>query len=443
MRELLLELYGAALRAADPRAVVRRELAERPLESRAPVHIFAIGKAAVGMAEAALATLRDSKTAIAGGVVVGPAGTTARHSTLRISQGDHPLPGAASARAADAVTEGVSVMPGDHQALVLLSGGASSLAASPVDGVTPDDIAALWTFLLDSGQPIGTMNAIRKRCLRWGAGRLAAALSPRPVTVLCISDVIGDDPGTIASGPCAPDPRRAREVLSLLESVAGARDIPVSVRRLLERQASGALPDTLKPGDATFRNVTTHVIASNRLAVQGIARRAQELGLSVLAGASDLSGEAREAGTRIGAFLRAGGGGANCFVWGGETTVSLGSGPVGLGGRCQELALAAAAELEDVPGVALLAAGTDGRDGPTDAAGALVDGTTWARIVGTGRDPDVGLTGHDAYHALDAAGALLRTGLSGTNVMDVVIGLRQRGQPRDAHPPAAGSPPPG
>ncbi len=202
--------------------------------------------------------------------------------------------------------------------------------------------------------------------------------------------------------------------------------IPASIRRLLERQASGELPDTLKPGDAAFRNVTTHVIASNRLAVQGIARRAQELGLPVLAGASDLAGDAREAGTRIGAFLRAGGGGANCFIWGGETTVSLGEGAAGLGGRCQELALAAADELDGVPRVALLAAGTDGRDGPTDAAGALVDGTTWARITDAGRNPHHDLASHDAYHALEAADALLRTGATGTNVMDVVIGIRQR-----------------
>jgi glycerate-2-kinase len=317
-------------------------------------------------------------------------------------------------------------MPAAHQALVLISGGASSLAAAPAEGVTTDDLGALWDFLLRSGQPIGVMNAVRKRCLRWGAGRLAAAVAPRDVTVLCISDVIGDDPATIGSGPCAPDRRSAREVLGLLERISPHREVPAAIRRLLEHQASGRLPDTPKPGDAAFRKVVTHVIASNRLAVQGVSARAGELGLSVLAGASDLSGEARDAGTRIGAFLRAGGGGANCFVWGGETTVTLAPGVGGLGGRCQELALAAAAELEDVPGVGLLAAGTDGRDGPTDAAGALVDGTTWAQITTTGRDPAHDLAMHDAYHALESAQALVRTGPTGTNVMDIVIGLRQR-----------------
>jgi len=426
MRELLLDLYSAALRAADPGEAVARELTARPLRSSAPVHIIAIGKAAVGMAGAALTRLEVTRSPLAGGVIVGPreAGASAR---LPVVIGDHPAPGINSARAADAIAQAVSGIPARHQALVLLSGGASSLAAAPTEGVTTEDLGALWEFLLRSGQPIGVMNAIRKRCLRWGAGRLAAALAPRSVTVLCISDVVGDDPGTVGSGPCAPDPRSAREVLALLERVSPHREVPAAVRRLLERQASGDLPDTPKPGDGTFRNVVTHVIASNRLAVLGVKRRAEELGHAVLAGASDLSGEARDAGTRIGAFLRAGGGGANCFIWGGETTVTLGAGATGHGGRCQELALAAAAELEDVPGVALLAAGTDGRDGPTDAAGALVDGTTWARVTAAGRDPAQDLASHDSYHALDAAQALLRTGPTGTNVMDIVIGMRQRG----------------
>ena len=426
MRELLLDLYSAALRAADPGTAVLGELAVRPLPSRAPVHIVALGKAAPGMAGAALSALAASRHPFAGGVVIAPEGAPASV-LLPTFSGDHPRPGPESARASLALAEAVQALPASHQALVLLSGGASSLAAAPVDGVDPADLDALWEFLLGSGQEIRVVNGVRKRCLRWGAGRLAAALAPRPVTVLCISDVIGDDPGTVGSGPCAPDPLWAREVLGLLEPVALQREIPATVRRLLERQASGAVPDTLKPGAAAFRNVTTHVIASNRLAVRGVERRARELGLAVLAGASDLSGEARETGTRLGAFLRAGGGGANCFVWGGETTVSLGAEPAGLGGRCQALALAAAAELDEVPGVALLAAGTDGRDGPTDAAGALVDGATWAQLAARGRDPDRDLASHDSYHALDAVGALLRTGLTGTNVMDVVIGLRQRG----------------
>lgn len=428
MQELLLDLYYAALRAVDPAAAVARELATRALPSTAPVHILAVGKAATGMAGAGAAALRAARIPLAGGVVIAPAGSAPPPVALPTFTGDHPIPGAGSGRAADALAGAVGAMAPHHQALVLLSGGASSLMASPVGGVSPDDLHDLWTRLLGSGRDIHAVNAVRKRFLRWGGGRLAAALGARPVTVLCISDVIGDDPGTIGSGPCAPDPRWAREVLGLVESIAPTADLPTSARRLLERQASGNLPDTPKPDDPCFRNLTTHVIASNRLALLGVVERAEALGLPVLAGASDLAGEAREAGTRLGAFLRAGGGGASCFVWGGETTVSLGGATTGRGGRCQELALAAASELDGVPGVALLAAGTDGRDGPTDAAGALVDGTTWQRIGGSGRDPEADLAAHDAYAALDGAGALLRTGPTGTNVMDVVIGVRQRRQ---------------
>lgn len=428
MRELLLDLYYSAVRAADPAAAVGRELEARPLPSPEPVHVIAIGKAAHGMATAAVSSLGEARLPLAGGVIVS-ASPDRPTSTLPSVIGDHPVPAAASRQAASAIAGAVAGIPSTHQALVLLSGGASSLAAAPVDAVSQEDLVTLWTALLGSGCDIRTVNTVRKRCLRWGAGRLAAALAPRPVRVLCISDVIGDDPGTIGSGPCAPDPLHAREVLGLLESAVGLRDLPASVRRLLERQASGELPDTLKPDDPAFRNVTTHVVASNRLAVRGVARRAEELGLAVLAGASDLSGEARDAGARLGAFLRSGGGGASCFVWGGETTVSLGGPVPALGGRCQELALAAAEELDGVPGVALLAAGSDGRDGPTDAAGALVDGTTWSRMIDRGRDPARDLAGHDTYAGLDAAEALLRTGPTGTNVMDVVIGVRRREGP--------------
>lgn len=426
MRELLLDLYYAAVRAADPAAAVRRELAANPLPSTAPVHVVAVGKAAHGMARGATAALREAQLPLAGGLIVAGA-PDGRGTALPSLVGDHPVPGPASALAATAVAQAAAAIPATHQALVLISGGTSSLAAAPVDAVSNSDLVTVWETLLGSGADIRTMNAVRKRCLRWGAGRLAAALAPRPVRVLCISDVIGDDPGTIGSGPCAPDPLHAREVLGLLEPAIGTRELPATVRRLLERQASGELPDTLKPGDAAFRNVTTHVVASNRLAVQAVARRAEQLGHTVLAGASDLAGEARDAGARIGAFLRSGGGGASCFVWGGETTVTLGGQTPGLGGRCQELALAAAEELDGVPGVALLAAGTDGRDGPTDAAGALVDGATWSRMIAQGRNPARDLAVHDAFAGLESAEALLRTGPTGTNVMDVVIGVRRQG----------------
>jgi glycerate-2-kinase len=196
---------------------------------------------------------------------------------------------------------------------------------------------------------------------------------------------------------------------------------------------SGEMAETPKPGDAAFARVTLELIASNGLALEAAARRAAELGLAPVVAETPLAGEASTTGASVAAALLQNCGRVGitqparqrrCFIWGGETTVTLGDAPPGLGGRCQELALAAARTLEGAPpGLALLAAGTDGRDGPTDAAGAIVDGGTWRAVSNAGRDPAHDLSAHDAYRALDAAGALVRVGLTGTNVMDVVIGV--------------------
>jgi glycerate-2-kinase len=299
--------------------------------------------------------------------------------------------------------------------------------------VTPGDLTRLYGLLLGSGLDITAMNRIRKRFSRWGAGRLALALSPARVRVFVVSDVIGDDLASIGSGPCVPDPATAAEVRGLLEGAGLWARISESMRRVLAAAESGETAETPKPGDEAFAQVTLELIASNRLAVEAAAKRAAELGLAPEVAETPLAGEASAAGTSVAASLLQNcgprgntqpAGGRRCFIWGGETTVTLGEAPPGLGGRCQELALAAARALDGVPpGVALLAAGTDGRDGPTDAAGAIVDGRTWRAAAEAGRDPARDLATHDAYRALDAAGSLLRVGLTGTNVMDVVIGV--------------------
>ena len=285
----------------------------------------------------------------------------------------------------------------------------------------------MYHLLLGSGLDITAMNRIRKRFSRWGGGRLAQALAPARVRVYLVSDVIGDDLASIGSGPCVPDPATASDVRQLLKSAGLWRQIPEAMRRQVSAVERGAIAETPKPGEQAFAPVTLELVASNRLAVEAAARRAAELGLAPLVAETPLAGEAREAGARVAAVLleHCGRSGISqsCLIWGGETTVTLGE-AAGLGGRCQELALAAAQVLAGAPPeVALLAAGTDGRDGPTDAAGAIVDGTTWPGIAAAGRDPARDLKRHNAYPALDAAGALLRTGLTGTNVMDVVMGV--------------------
>jgi hydroxypyruvate reductase len=247
--------------------------------------------------------------------------------------------------------------------------------------------------------------------------------------VYVVSDVIGDDLASIGSGPCVPDPATASDVRALLESVQLWSRLPASARNLVTSAEAGKIAETPKPGDQAFARVTLELIVSNSLALDAAAKRAAELGLVPEVIATPIAGEASAVGASVAAKLlyncaRPTITQPTCTIWGGETTVTLGETNTGLGGRSQELALAAARVLDGAPlGVALLAAGTDGRDGPTDAAGAIVDGRTWSAIEQSGRSPSQDLTGHDAYRALDAAGVLLRPGLTGTNVMDVVIGV--------------------
>ncbi|HEX6615767.1 MAG TPA: DUF4147 domain-containing protein [Gemmatimonadales bacterium] len=430
-RELLIELYRAATAAVDPAPALRARLAALPPHSGRR-WILALGKAAGPMARAAVETLAGWGAEPAGGVIVAPALEPAPHGALTVVRGDHPEPGAGSLAAAHALGEAAARIPADDEVWVLLSGGATSLLAAPVDGLTPEELRALYALLLGSGLDITAMNRIRKRFSRWGAGRLAEALAPARVRVFAVSDVIGDELASIGSGPCVPDPATAADVRLLLEDAGLWDRVPGAARRALLASEAGETADTPKPGDGAFARVTLELIASNRLAVEAAATRAVELGLRAEVVDTPLAGEAAAAGARIAAALlqhcqrpanpqRSG---RRCMVWGGETTVTLGDSPPGLGGRCQELALSAARVLASASDeVVLLAAGTDGRDGPTDAAGAVVDGGTWEAITAAGRDPARDLAKHDAYRALDAAGALVRTGLTGTNVMDVVIGL--------------------
>jgi glycerate-2-kinase len=206
--------------------------------------------------------------------------------------------------------------------------------------------------------------------------------------------------------------------------------MPLSARALLKAAEAGSIPETPKPGDSIFSKVMWEIIASNRLALEASRSRARALGVDAVVIEEPIAGEAADTGARIADELVAGCGSKRrasarrCTIWGGETTVTLRRESNGLGGRCQELALAAAEVLHSSHSdISLLAAGTDGRDGPTDAAGAIVDRNTWSAIAATGNDPARALETHNAYHALDAAGALLRPGLTGTNVMDLVIGI--------------------
>jgi hydroxypyruvate reductase len=386
------------------------------------------------MANAAVASLLRSLHSIIGGVIVSSDGAASPYPTVVAMRGDHPVPEAHSFAAAAKIADVSVGRRGNDVAIVLISGGASSLIGAPHRGMSESDLGLLYELLLGSGLDIAATNAVRKRFSRWGGGRLALALAPATTYCFAISDVANDDLAVIGSGPCVPDTTTAADVLGILQRSGLATRIPQSYRDYLTSVARGTTPETPTKSHPAFAHVTARVIGNNRMAVDGVAAEARAKGLEVELIDERMSGDAGTAGEAIARHLlalRAAGITKRCVVWGGETTVNLGAGPQAGrssgGGRCQELALAAARVLgtagADAAGITLLAAGTDGRDGATDAAGAVVDASTWGAIAAAGRDPMHALASHESNAALRLANALIPRRDTGTNVNDVVIGL--------------------
>ena len=431
-RAFLERLYGVAIAAAHPRALVHaaiERLVERHPRARR-VGVIALGKAGPAMTDAAVDRLATLGIPIVAGITVGAEDGSSPHLAMTRLTGDHPLPGPRSLEASDALERTIrDIRDAADVAIVLVSGGTTSLLAAPVEGVTRDDLAALYDALLRSGWDIAAMNDLRKRFLRWGAGRLAAALAPVPIQLALLSDVVGDDPRTIASGPCTPDVLDAAEVRRRLDALA---TLDAATRWALgahlQRVAQGHLPETPKPDHPAFHSVSPPVVHGNATALAAATQCARSAGWPVVPASEPLRGEARTRGAEIGALLLSRlADRPLCIIHGGETTVTISTMAAGPGGRCQELALAAAQIISaadmGASSISLLAAGTDGRDGPTDAAGAIVDALSWTRIRDGGVDPAHALATHDSQRALALADALLPARVTGTNVMDIVVGL--------------------
>lgn len=442
------EIFDAAVAGAAPAPPVAAAVARLPLAQKNRVWLFSLGKAAHPMAAGAVEGLRRSMVGIAGGLIIGPDRAASPHAAIESMAGEHPVPGRASFAAAQRLSELARGMRSTDAVIVLVSGGATSLVAAPMRGIAESELVDLFTLLLARGLPIGEMNAIRKRFTRWGGGRLAVAVAPASSWCFAISDVVGDDIAGIGSGPCSPDASTATEVKAMLERAGIYSHLSPSMRSVLEQTHKGLHAETPKPRHPAFAHVSCEVLLRNADALAAAAAHARELGLEVEVVPERLEGEAAEHGERIARALlerrsRMRPGDRLCVLWGGEPTVTLvppratqdrhgrtstAQRPtVPPGGRCQELALAAARAFgragAGAAGIGLLAAGTDGRDGNTDAAGAFVDSTTWQAILDAGHDPAQRLAAHDSHSALAAVGALLRPGATGTNVMDVVVGL--------------------
>jgi len=435
MRRDALDIFRAGLEAVDPYEAVLRHMHRRgeslvvdgrpfDLHSMERVFVVAVGKAAAPMAKAASSVLGPRLT---GGVVVVKYGHVLELEGLMLIEAAHPVPDESSLEAARAVL-GLLEGTGERDlVLFLLSSGGSALLAAPLSGLSLEDERRLTEELLACGASIWEMNTLRKHLSLTKGGRLAEAAYPSCVVTLVLSDVVGDDLGTIASGPTVPDPTTFEDCLRIVDRYRLGDRLPPRVIELLERGARGLVPETPKAGSPVFDRAYAAVVGSNLQAALTACGRARSLGYNAMVLSSLIEGDTREAARFHTAVARETARSSNplappaCIVSGGETTVVV-RGP-GKGGRNQEFVLAAAMEIAGMEGVVVLSAGTDGTDGPTDAAGAVADGRSCRRAGALGMDAARYLERNDSYNFFRALGDLVVTGPTLTNVMDLRVVL--------------------
>ena len=441
-RERLFRCFRGAVAAVDPARLVASALrvegdavvldapgvrAAMSLSSLWKIHLVGAGKAGRAMGEAALAALGKRVT---GGVIAVPRGAEGQSGRVRFVAAGHPVPDIFSLAAAREILSLLERAGKADLVVALVSGGGSAMLSAPAERITMEEKAETSRLLLLAGADITSFNTVRKHLSEVKGGLLARAAQPATVWALLLSDVPGDDPSVIASGPFSPDPTTYADAIGVLERYGIYYAVPSPVRRHLAEGAAGTLPETPKPDDPAFLGTISALVGTNRMAMDAAAlwmARERDAGPTAIVLLPDfLHGEARECARSFCARLRKAAealspGHAVVMIAGGETTVSVrGSGK---GGRNQEFSLAAAVELAGEGAMAVLAAGTDGIDGPTDAAGAYADGTTVARASALGLDSGAHLEDNDAYPFFEALGDLVVTGPTGTNVADLVIGL--------------------
>jgi glycerate-2-kinase len=432
IRPLLRKLIVRGLAAVDARTAVGRAISRNgeelvigrrryDLRRYERVVVVGAGKATASMARAVEQRLGPW---LQGGFVVVKHGYVVPTRRIVVAEAGHPVPDRSGQRAAARLCAMATELGRRDLLIVLLSGGASSLLPAPVAGVTLADKQRTTQQLLRCGASIREINTVRKHLSQIKGGRLAE-LTEATVVTLILSDVLGDDLSAIASGPTAPDPTTYQDAVAILKRDRIWQAIPQRVRQHLDRGCQGLASETPKPGSSLFRRVQHHIVGNNAAAVTAVTRAARAAGFRTLVHTPAITGEAREAGRWFGALAR------NivregkplqrpcCVVAGGETTVTVTG--KGTGGRAQEFAAAAALEIAGLAKVWVVAIGTDGTDGPTDAAGAVIDGNTVARAQRISVDLKDALKRHNTYPALKRLHQLILTGPTGTNVNDLYL----------------------
>lgn len=398
------------------------------IDNSSRLFVVGAGKAAGPMAAAVEKILGDRLTE---GVIV----TKYHHYThlekTRLLEAGHPIPDENGLAASHEIVDLLEQAGANDVVICLISGGGSALLPSPAAGISLQEKMALTDLLLACGAPIDEANTVRKHLSELKGGGLAQKAAPARLINLILSDVVGDPLDAIASGPTVPDTTTFADALAILRKYELTEKVPATILAHLHKGAAGEIPETPKPGSAIFDHTFNVLVGNNRMAVDAAVAQAQALGYQTHIISTTLSGETRDVAAEHGAMAREALNTGKpvappaCLISGGETTVTLTVGH-GKGGRNQEFALAAALQIEDLPGVCSLSAGTDGTDGPTDAAGAIVDGTTLQRARKAGLDAGQTLENHDAYPFFKSLDDLVITGPTNTNVMDLNILLIQQ-----------------
>jgi len=429
------EIFMAGVKSADPASGIKTnvrlhddylQIADRSyrLSNIRNILVVGCGKAAARMALAIENLLGDR---VAGGIVVVKYGYALSLERIKVVEAGHPMPDEAGLEGARQIIELVRTAGENDLVLFLISGGGSALFPAPADGLTLAEKQRATQMLLQSGATIQEINAVRKHISKLKGGRFARLVAPANCVSLILSDVIGDSLEAIASGPTVADSTTYGDCLEIVRRYDLTDKIPHAVVDLLRRGAEGAVDETPKPSDAVLQKMQNVIIGSNRMAIKAAVRHARTLGYHTRVLSNSIEGESREVARSHAALvkeiarrdqpLRR----PACVISGGETTVTIRGD--GLGGRNQEFALAAAVEIDGLDGVLILSAGTDGTDGPTDAAGAIVDASTMQRGRARGLDATAFLARNDSYHFLKATDDLLITGPTFTNVMDLQVML--------------------